>query len=139
MPDESGVQLDFLARAKDADWGSGTKPVDFANPGHVEISYGGPDTNEDGFVMIKDEVRLENGQTSGKILQTHPKWVDDGYIIGKYPAYKVGPGDYIKGQLGFIALEDGACGAGDVVYEIHYTTDDDLGTRTRFGPMVRSL
>lgn len=133
VPDESGVQFDFLVHAKNADWGSGVEPVDFVGPGHVEISYGGPDTDEAGFVMIKDDVRLENGQTSGKILQTHPKWVNDGYIVGKYPAYKVGPGDYIKGQLGFIALEDGACGAGDVVYEIHYTTDDDLGTRTRLG------
>ncbi|MFN2235951.1 MAG: NBR1-Ig-like domain-containing protein, partial [Anaerolineales bacterium] len=133
VPDESGVRFDFLSQAKNADWGSGVEPVDFANPGHQDIAYGGPDTNEIGFVMIKDAVKLENRQTSGKILQTHPKWVDNGYIIGRYPAYKVGPGDYIKGQLGFIALPDGTCGAGEVVYEIHYTIDGDLGTRTRLG------
>jgi hypothetical protein len=131
VPDESGVRLDFLARARDADWGTGKEPVDFAGPGHVEISYGGPDTDEDGFVMIKDRVKMENGKTSARILQTHPKWVNDGYIVGKYPAYRVGPGDYIKGQLGFIALEDGTCGDGDVTFEIHYIKDDDLGTRTR--------
>jgi len=125
VPDESGVRLDFLARAKDADWSSGTEPVDFANPGHMDIAYGGPDTDEDGFVLIKDAVKLESGKTSGKILQTHPKWVDDGYIVGKYPAYEVGPGDYVKGQLGFIALEDGSCGVGDVVFEIYYAKDDD--------------
>lgn len=133
VPDESGVRLDFLARAKDADWSSGTEPVDFANPGHMDIAYGGPDTDEDGFVLIKDAVKLESGKTSGKILQTHPKWVDDGYIVGKYPAYEVGPGDYVKGQLGFIALEDGSCGVGDVVFEIYYAKDDDSSTRERLG------
>jgi hypothetical protein len=133
VPDESGLRFDFLSRAKNADWGSGVEPVDFANPGHQDITYGGPDTNDIGFVMIKDGVKLENRQTSAKILQTHPKWVDNGYIVGRYPAYKVGPGDYIKGHLGFIALPDGSCGAGDVVYEIHYTIDGDLGTRTRLG------
>ena len=138
VPDESGVRFDFLARAKDADWGSGTEPVDFASPGHVVISYGGPDTDENGFVLIKDKVKLGTGKTSAKILQTHPKWVEDGYIVGKYPAYKVGPGDYIKAQLGFIALNDGSCGAGDVVFEIHYASVDDLGTRTRLGQWSKS-
>ncbi len=138
VPDESGVRFDFLARAKDADWGSGTEPVDFANPGHVELSYGGPTTDENGFVLIQDKVKLETGKSSAKILQTHPKWVEYGYIVGKYPAYRVGSGDYIKAQLGFIALKDGSCGAGDVVFEIHYTTDDDLGTRTRLGKWSKS-
>jgi hypothetical protein len=133
VPDESGVRFDFLSRAKNAEWGSGVEPVDFANPGHQDITYGGPDTNDIGFAMIKDGVKMENRHNSGKILQTHPKWVDNGYIVGRYPAYKVGPGDTIKGQLGFIALPDGTCGAGDVVYEIHYTIDGDLGTRTRLG------
>jgi hypothetical protein len=138
VPDESGLRFDFLARAKDAEWGSGAEPVDFASPGHIAISYGGPDTDEDGFVMIRDGVKLETGKTSAKILQTHPKWVEDGYIVGKYPAYRVGPGDFIKGQLGFIAFEDGSCGAGNVVFEIHYTMDDDLGTRTRLGQWTES-
>lgn len=132
VPDESGVRFDFLSRAKDAEWGSGTEPVDFANPGHISISYGGPDTDENGFVMIKDQASLENGKTSAKILLTHPKWVENGYIIGKYPAYKVGPGDFIKAHLGFI-VPGGTCAGGEVVYEIHYIIDNDLGTRERLG------
>jgi hypothetical protein len=133
VPDQSGVQFDFLSQAKHADWGSGVEPVDFANPGHIELTYGGPDSDENGFVLVKDDVELESGKISGKILQTHPKWDEDGYIVGRYPAYKVGSGDYLKGHLGFIALEDGSCGAGEVIFEIHYTTEDDLGTRKRLG------
>ncbi len=133
VPDIRGVMFDFLAQAKNADWGSGVEPVDFAGPGHIDLTFGGPDTNANGFAMIRDQVKLESGKTSAKILQTHPKWENDGYIVGKYPAYSVGPGDNIKGQLGFIANADGSCGVGAVTFEIHYTLDDDLGTRTRLG------
>ena len=133
VPDIRGVMLDFLAEAKNADWGGGVEPVDFAGAGHVDIVFGGPDTDANGFAMIKDQVTLETGKTSSKILETHPKWENNGYIVGKYPAYMVGPGDYVKAQLGFIALSDGSCGAGDVIFEIHYILDDDLGTRERLG------
>lgn len=133
VPDIRGVMFDFLAEAKNADWGSGVAPVDFAGPGHVEVAFGGPDTDVNGFAMIRDQVLLENGKTSAKILETHPKWEENGYIVGKYPAYTVGPGDYVKAQLGFIAKADGSCGVGDVTFEIHYTLENDLGTRERLG------
>ena len=74
MPDIRGVMLDFLANAKNAEWGSGVEPVDFAGPGHVDIAFGGPETHANGFAMIKDQVPLETGKTSSKILVTHPKW-----------------------------------------------------------------
>ena len=138
VPDIRGVMLDFLANAKNAEWGSGVEPVDFAGPGHVDIAFGGPDTDANGFAMIKDQVPLETGKTSSKILVTHPKWENNGYIVGKYPAYTVGTGDYIKAQLGFIALPDGSCGVGEVTFEIHYIQDDDLGTRERLGKWSKS-
>ena len=133
VPDTTGVMFDFLARADDADWGSGIEPVDFAGPGDTVLTYGGSDDDHDGFVLIKEGVKLENGSTSAKILETHPKWEDDGYILGRYPEYTVGAGDHIQGRLGFIALADGSCGVGDVIFEIHYTEGDDLGTRERLG------
>jgi hypothetical protein len=138
VPALSGVMFDFLVEAKNSDWGSGVAPVDFAGPGHDEITYGGPDTDVNGFAMIKDGLTLESGHISGKVLETHPKWEDDGYIVGRYPDYKIGPGDYIKAQLTFIALADGSCGTGDVIFEIHYTVDNDLGTRTRLGKWEKS-
>ncbi|HBX70986.1 MAG TPA: hypothetical protein DEH25_16830 [Chloroflexi bacterium] len=138
VPGRSGVMLDFLVDAKNADWGSGVEPVDFAGPGHNDVTYGGPDTDTNGFAMIKDGVKLESGKVSGKILETHPKWENNGYIVGKFPAYKVGAGDYIKGQIGFIAKADGSCGVGSVTFEIHYTKGDDLGTRTRLGKWTKA-
>jgi len=137
VPSLSGVMFDFLVQAKNADWGSGSEPVDFAGPGHADLTYGGPDTDVNGFVMIKDGVTLEDGRVSGKILETHPKWENNGYIVGRFPDYKIGPGDYIKGQIGFIAQADGSCGVGEVTFEIHYIKDDDLGTRTRLGKWAK--
>lgn len=133
VSDLGGVMFDFLARADEADWGSGIEPVDFAGPGDTALAYNGSDTDPDGFVLIQEGVKLENGSTSAKILETHPKWEDDGYVIGKYPEYKVGNGDHITGRLGFIASADGSCGVGDVVFEIHYTEGDDLATITSLG------
>ena len=133
VPDVTGVMFDFLARADEAEWGSGAGAVDFAGPGTTTIAYGGPDDDANGFVLIKEGVKLENGSTSAKILETHPKWEDDGYIVGWYPEYTVGAGDRIQGRLGFIAKADETCGVGDATFEIHYTLEDDLGTRERLG------
>ncbi|MBC8497139.1 MAG: hypothetical protein H8D37_05710 [Chloroflexi bacterium] len=129
----SGVMFDFISQAKHADWGTGTSPLDFNNPGDTDINYGGPDTDANGFAMVKDTQKLEDGKITGKILETHPKWVNDGYIIGRYPAYTVGNGDAIRGKLGFIALNDGSCGAGDAKFRIYYTVGNDMGTLTQLG------
>lgn len=133
VPGMRGVMLDFIAGAEDAEWGAGVKPIDFAGPGHIDIDYGGPDSDNDGFAMVKSNVKLESGKKSGKILETHPKWENDGYIIGRYPLYRVGAGDRLRGKLGFIALSDGSCGAGDAEFRIYYTIGDDMGTRSELG------
>jgi hypothetical protein len=133
VPELSGVMFDFIAQADDAVWGSGVTPINFAGPGHIVLTYGGPDSDANGFAMIKNNVKLEDGSASGVILETHPKWENDGYIIGKYPAYKVGAGDRLQGRIGFIAFEDGTCGAGNAIFQIRYTVGDDLGTMTTLG------
>lgn len=124
--EQTGLLYDFITGAENADWGSGTTPVDFPNIGDTNISYGGPDTDANGFVMVKDLQTLEGGTTSGKVLETHPKWVNDGYIIGRYPLYTVGNGDFIRAKIGFIAA--GGCGAGDAIFKIYYTIGNDIGT-----------
>jgi len=133
VPARSGVMFDFIAGADDADWGSGKDDVNFADPGHSDVTYGGPDTDTNGFVMVKDIQKLEDGDTSGVILETNPKQEVNGYIVGRYPAYKVGAGDYIKGRLGFIAESNGTCGAGDAIFKIYYTNGDDVGNIAKLG------
>ncbi|HEY61117.1 MAG TPA: hypothetical protein G4N95_00550 [Anaerolineae bacterium] len=131
VPGETGLLFDFIARASDADWGSGTGGVNFDGPGDISLTFGGPDSNHNGFAMIRDGIKLENGSTSGKLLETHPKWENDGYIVGLFPKYTVGAGDYIKGRIGFIANSDGSCGVGNAYFAIDYIIGDDVSTHTR--------
>ena len=120
VPEKHGVMFDFLAAASAAEWGTGTEPIDFDHVGDTDINYGGPDTDANGFAMIKDAQKLEDGKVTGKILETHPKWVNNSYIIGRYLPYKVSAGDYIRAKIGFIALADGSCGAGNAIFRIYY-------------------
>lgn len=131
VPDISGVMLDFIATADDAKWGSGTSPIDFDGPGDIQLTYGAT-SGTDGYVTTQNNIVLEGGTTSGVVLETRPKDATDGYIIGRYPAYKVGAGDTIKGRLGFLADgPGGTCGAGDVIFQINYTIGDSLSTMTK--------
>ena len=107
--------VDFLSQAKLATWTSGVG----TNPG-VIVPYNGADNDPNGTVKIVQGVKLEDGQTSGKILLTYPRREDNGYIAGLYPAYKVQPGNHLKARLAFIANSDGNCGAGNVTFFIGY-------------------
>ena len=123
--------FDFITKAQDANWGQGVTPINYAGPGHTVVTYGTEAVpSPEGFALIKDKIVIEDGGTSGVILETHPRQENDGYIIGRYPLYKVGTGDYIKGRLGFIKNIGGACGVGNVIFQINYTLGDDLGTMT---------
>ncbi len=133
VPEPSGTMFDFLDEASDADWGSGRVPVVFDEPGEIGLDFGGPDSDTDGFAMIKKDVELEDGKEYDEVLETHPKWEDKGYIVGKFPTYTVGSGDSLIGRLGFLAKADGTCGDGDAIFEIFYTIDDDQDSLERLG------
>ncbi len=104
------VQYDFHEKAPSAYWVSGAG----------ELSFGGPDNDSDGFAMYKDGAKLEDGSTPGKVLETHPEWVNNGVISGRFTNYTVEDGDHFKAKIGFIAFSDGSCGAGDVEYQFNY-------------------
>jgi len=131
--DEAGVVFDFIARADDAEWGSGTAPINFAKPGHQTITYGGQSSDLNGFASVQDDVKIEDGHISGKILTTGPKNVQDGYVVGRFPIYTIASGDHLQGYLGFIPKADGTCGVGRATFRIYYTIKDDMGTLKKLG------
>ncbi len=104
------VKFDFYDEAPSAEWISGAGT----------LSFGGPDTDPDGFAMYKDGADLEDGSSPGGVIETHPQWVDNGVITGKFPSYTVEAGDHFKAKIGFIALGDGSCGVGNVKYQFNY-------------------
>jgi hypothetical protein len=77
----------------------------------------GTDTDAEGFVIKKDNPKLENGTTDDEpALWTHPQWVNNGVISGRFPAFNVLEGDHFKTVIG--CLYGGA--ACDVKFQITY-------------------
>ncbi len=101
---------DFYTRAPSAVWISGAGT----------LTFGGPDTDSNGFAMYKDNQKLEDGTFTSKVLETHPQFVDNGVISGRFPAYTVVEGEHFTAKIGFLALADGSCGAGNVKFQLNY-------------------
>ena len=85
------------------------------------------------YSLFEEQITLESHQLDHYLSYGAEGFAEALSYFPEMETYKVGPDDYLKGQLGFLAQEDGSCGDGEVIVEIHYTTDDDSGTRTRLG------
>lgn len=102
--------FDLHTRATDASWvGSGGS-----------ITFGGPDTDTNGFAMYRNNQKLEDGTSPAKILEIHPQWVDNGIMTGLYPAYTVVSGEHFRAKIGFLAKADGSCGSGNAKFQLNY-------------------
>jgi Ig-like domain-containing protein len=102
--------FDLHTRAPDASW-VGSAGV---------ITFGGPDTDTNGFAMFRNGQKVEDGTLPAKILEIHPQWVNNGVMTGLYPAYTVVLGEHFKAKIGFLAKADGTCGVGDVKFQLNY-------------------
>jgi len=117
--------FDLHTRASSATWTSGAG----------NITFGGPDTDANGFAMYRNGQKLEDGSTPPKVLETHPQWVDNGVITGRYSTYTVVLGEHFKAKIGFLALADGSCGTGNARFLLKYreggTVKGPLGEWTK--------
>ena len=116
----ASVAYDFAANACAATWhsGAGTLPCP------------GSDGDAKGFVLKVTSPRLETGTTDSRTgLVTYPQNVQDGYIQGIYPAFRVQSGDRFKATIN---CEYGAtyCYVG---FRLDYQTGSDP-IRTYWGP-----
>ncbi|NIM96257.1 MAG: hypothetical protein GTO18_21375 [Anaerolineales bacterium] len=82
----------------------------------------GTDTDTEGFVIKLDTPKFENGATENEpALETHPEWVNNGVISGRFPAFDVVEGDHLKTVIGCMYKSGGSdC---DVKYQITYYAD----------------
>jgi hypothetical protein len=106
------VVYDFVEKAPLASWQSGD-PV-------TNLTWNGSTGDIQGFTRWATG-KLENGSAiQGQCLQTHPKWVADGWINGAYldlynnVRYVVQTGDRFYATVGLL---EGAA-AGDVTFEV---------------------
>jgi len=101
---------DFHTRASSAVWISGAG----------NLTFGGLDTDVNGFATYKDGQKVEDGLTQTKVLETHPQQVDNGVISGRYSAYTVVTGEHFTAKIGFLLKPDGTCGSGNVKFQLNY-------------------
>lgn len=106
----SSSGFDMYTRAPDASW-VGSAGV---------VTFGGPDTDANGFAMFRTGSKVEDGTTPSKVLEIHPQFVNNGQMSGLYPAYTVVPGEHFKAKIGFLAKADGTCGVGSVKFQLNY-------------------
>jgi len=101
---------DFTTNACSAVWRSeaGTLPC----PGATD--------DAEGFVIKVDAPQLENGDTKDKPgLWTHPQWIENGAISGRYPAYIVQNGDRFRATLACL-YNANTC---NVRFQLNYRAD----------------
>lgn len=104
------LKYDFVANYCSAEWISGAGI----------LSCPGGTGDPEGFVVKLDNPKLENGVFAGVPgLETHPEWVDNGVITGKFPAINVKSGYRFKTEIG--CLNGGTnC---DVKFQFNYRAD----------------
>jgi PKD repeat protein len=82
-----------------------------------------------GFACYRTNIKLEDNNTYSKVLETHPQWINNGYIGGEYPdIIKIPEGAKFTASVGFLKDATGTDGVGFVVvfrdtsYVVHYIT-----------------
>ena len=101
------VVYDFVANYCDATWRSSAG----------ELACPGTDSDAEGFVLKLNSPKLEGGRTENEpALFTHPQWINNGVISGRYPAFAVEEGDEFRAVIGCL-FNGVAC---DVTMQLNY-------------------
>lgn len=103
---EPRVAYDFIEKAPTAYW--------WSTPGE-SLPFPGNTNDARGFACYLTSKKLNDGLTYPRVLETHPKWVDGGYITGKYSAVSIPSGAKLRVKVGFIA----GAAAGKVKFRAH--------------------
>jgi hypothetical protein len=91
--DVIGEEYAFASNYCDADWSNAS----------AVLSCPGAKNDHQGFVMKLDKPKVETGDpASDATIETHPQWVNDGMIVGKFPEITVQSGQRFKSQIGCV-------------------------------------
>ena len=86
--------LDFIEGAPSAKWDNFVVGV--------VLPFPGSENDNRGFATYKYNVKMEDGITYAKVLETHPQWVDEGVIFGWYGPLTIQPGSEFVAKVGFL-------------------------------------
>jgi hypothetical protein len=97
---------DFLANYCQASWQNESQ----------DLPCPGTDGDEKGFVLALNSPKMENGNSQGNGLLTHPERENNGLISGKYPAFRIQSGDRFLAQIGCLHQANDC----DMVFRLQY-------------------
>jgi hypothetical protein len=109
------LSLSLIDAAPSARWSTGAGAIPF----------NGSDVDERGFVIIREGLLLEDG-VDRRCLETHPRWLNNGWIRGEFTVPEIYQGHRFLADVGFLMPqgEPGTDGVrikiwyrGDVIYE----------------------
>ncbi|MDH7513969.1 MAG: hypothetical protein QHH14_13565 [Clostridiales bacterium] len=96
--------FDLIAEAKRARW--------FNDQGQA-LPFPGNPTDSRGFARVLS-LQMEDGRTYPSALQTHPRWVSNGWVEGRYQVF-IPEEALFEATVGF---KDGARGSDGVIFEV---------------------
>jgi hypothetical protein len=80
----------------------------------------GTTSDSNGFIVKLTDPKLETGSVENEAaLETHPQFVDNGYIAGRFPSFNVKAGDRFKAVIGCL-YNGSAC---NVLFLLNYVAD----------------
>lgn len=91
---EPRVAYDFVEKAPTAYW--------WSTPGE-QLPFPGSLSDNRGFACYRTNIKLSDGATYSKVLETHPRWVDNGWISGKYSGVYIPSGAKLRVKVGIIS------------------------------------
>ncbi len=100
------LSFDFIAQGPNATWRNAT----------ANIPWGDPDDDTPGVAVNVANVKMEDGNTYPSLLATYPQKINDGMILGLYPAYTIQANDHLRTKIGLRYN----CSDGDVIFQIRY-------------------
>jgi hypothetical protein len=107
--------FDFIDAAPNAKWDNFVMGV--------VLPFPGSESDKRGFATYKYNVKMEDGTTYARVLETHPQWVDGGVIFGWYGPLTIQPGSEFVAKAGFL---DGAQGTDGVEFRIAFRESSTL-------------
>ena len=113
------IAYDFATNYCLAEWIGGD------SGGGTILACPGGEGDATGFVILRSNPKLQNGTTySGKGIESHPKWVDNGVISGKWPLLKMKTAYTFRAIIGCLNAGP-AC---NVKFQVNYTSEADPST-----------
>ncbi|HSJ90174.1 MAG TPA: NBR1-Ig-like domain-containing protein [Anaerolineales bacterium] len=98
---------DFLAKACEASWTNGSGD---------DLPCPGTQGDDNGFVVVLNSPKLEDGKSIGNALLTYPEKGNNGLITGQYPKFRVETGDRFQAYIGCLQNANDC----DMIYRLQY-------------------